>query len=269
MKCTNCGFESEQDFAFCTACGTPIQQENVSVNTAAVKIQTIVQDNLFMTICILLSVSCGLGLFSGAVGVIQVLATIFLWLVYSSSRKGVVDVKNLRNLSGTVYANYVIVNVLFIILAVCGVLFGVAFSFITSDAELLAMFNEELSLLDIGMSGVIDTVLTLSGWLLTVLFLFVSVVGIVLNVIGFRKIHRFVKSAYQSVEAADLGLLAHVNAAKSWMWVFGIFTAISALSSDSVMAALSSLCGAAAYIIGAILIKKHMLTVELSNVNVA
>ena len=68
MKCSNCGFETEQG-SFCGNCGCPLNSEPVPLTEAEnnrlftrQKILDLANDNLFMVICVCLSVSVGLSL---------------------------------------------------------------------------------------------------------------------------------------------------------------------------------------------------------------
>ena len=133
MKCIKCGFESAEDFNFCPVCSEPqTPVESVSINPAADVVMPALKDNLFLAICILITIYCGLALVSGTLPLIQVLTTIFLWLVYSQSKEGFVSENHLRNVSGTVYAGYVINNVVFGIIAFCGIIIGGLFSLIAN-----------------------------------------------------------------------------------------------------------------------------------------
>ena len=259
MKCTNCGFESPEGVNSCANCGAVLNQELVSRNPAAEKILAALKDKLFLVICILLSVSLGLGVLAGSFNIITILLVIFLWMVYSNSTKDVVDTKNLRRVSGTVYASYVIANVAFVMLAVAGVIIGLVFDALTKEAEFIAMLEKELATmnLEIEVSQIIERLQEGFGWLFAGVFLFVAAVGLIVNLCGLRKIHRLAKSVYMSVDMADLSLIKKANAAKNWLWVFGVCSAITVLSGDW-MAVVSGGCSAAAYILAAILVKKYL-----------
>ena len=260
MKCTNCGFESPEGVNSCANCGTALKQGLVSRNEAADKIVGVLKDKLFLVICILLSVSLGLGILAGAFNIITLLLVIFLWMVYGNSTKDVVDTKNLRRVSGTVYASYVINNIVFVLFAVLGVVIGLVFDALAKEAEFIAMLEKELAAvnLEIDAAQIIEFLLGGFGWLIAGVFLFVAVVGLVINICGFRKIHRLAKSVYQSVDMADLSLIKKANGAKNWLWVFGVCSAISMLSAGDWTVMVSSGCSAAACILAAILVNRYL-----------
>lgn len=269
MKCEKCGYESEQDFSFCPTCGAAVQetapQESiVPTNSAADKILRVLQDQLFFVLCILISACCALQLIGGSFNVLTILFTIFLWLTYAQARKGVADVKQLRCLSGTVYAEYVLVNVLSILLIVFGAIIGAAFGILVSDPTSL---NEILSTFDavsVDTAMLTQVVGSLSGIVIFIIFAFIGAVMLVVNLFSTRYIHRFAKSVYQSVESGALEL-KHAKTAYGWLLAFGIFDGLSFLStlgSGDFAAILASGAACAAPIVAALLIKKYLLTDE-------
>ena len=123
MKCNNCGFESEQEFNYCKQCGAPInigQVQPVSLNPAADRILPALKDKLFLTMCILFSAACVLNMALDGIPAITILFTVFMWIVYADARKGIVNERHLRNISGTVYASYILGNVVSILFLVVG-----------------------------------------------------------------------------------------------------------------------------------------------------
>ena len=251
MKCTNCGFESEMDYPVCPQC-----QAQLQANPAAEKILGILKDSLFLAVCILMSAVCGLSFIAGSVPLINVLITIFLWLTYAQSKKGIADPKHLRCISGAVYANYVITYVLAGLVALMGVIFGAVFDMAFSDANMIDSIVSGLG--DVDVSLVTDLLSTLPGIIVTVAFILAAAIIIVLNVFSLRYIHRFAKSVYQSVEAGKLEL-KHTGAAKIWLFIYGGFTVIAFLTNlgGDLIPALCSAAEAAAAIIAGILINKH------------
>lgn len=251
MKCTNCGFESEMDYPVCPQC-----QAQLQANPAAEKILGILKDSLFLAVCILMSAVCGLSFIAGSVPLINVLITIFLWLTYAQSKKGIADPKHLRCISGAVYANYVITYVLAGLVALMGVIFGAVFGMAFSDANMIDSIVSGLG--DVDVSLVTDLLSTLPGIIVTVAFILAAAIIIVLNVFSLRYIYRFAKSVYQSIEAGELEL-KHTGAAKIWLFIYGGFTVIAFLTNlgGDLIPALCSAAEAAAAIIAGVLINKH------------
>lgn len=263
MICQSCGFESGQDYSYCPNCGA-LAQSDPGVNVAAQRILPALKDTLFLVLCILMSVSCGLTLISSGPDVISILFTIFLWLVYAQARKDIVDAKHLRCVSGTVYAYYVILNVCAVLLIVLGGLFAVCFNALVSDSafmgELMAELETELSMYEI--QSFMQILPSVPGILFFVIFALAGALILVINIFSIRYIHRFAKSVYQSVETGKLEL-KHVKATYSWLIVFAVCTGLSLLESlgtNDVMVIISSGASCAIPILAAIMIKKHLPT---------
>ena len=275
MKCPNCLYESEQDFIFCPKCGVQVQSEQIhpqaqpilmpNINPAASRALAIVKDNLFLAMCILISIGT---LFS--MGVINILFTIFFWLVFAQGRKGVADVRHFRSISGAVYANYVVINVASIIIIVCGAIYLALYGYVISidssiidtpityympDLAELQPFADVIKNLGIGF-------LTFDIFLIvfSLIFIVFGVVVLLINIFAQRKIHRFAKSFYIGIQTASLEVYKP-RAVKNWLIVFAVFSGLSAISSlgGNFSEAVYSGCFTAAEIIAVILIKKYLL----------
>lgn len=272
MKCNNCGFENQQNFDYCPNCGTPnavgqsqpIAAEAVSLNPAADKIMCVLKDNMFLVLCILMSISCVLSL-SGGLPLINILLTIFLWLTYADAQKGFANEKHLQCVSGTVYASYVITNVTSIILIVCGVLFGALVGMFAGTAEFAQGFNEAISEYDLGefafsYEDIPQALMELAGVLIGVVFVLIGAIALVVNILGIKKIHSFVKSVYMGIMFQNPNFINPL-AAKNWLMFFGICSAIAAVFSllSEPVAAIASGCDAAATIIASTLINKYLI----------
>lgn len=266
MKCTNCAFESEQEFEFCPMCGTQQTNLNVSANPAVSLILPALKDNLFLVICILITASTVLSIAMGGLPLLNILLSVFLWLVYASARKNEVNVNQLRNVSGTVYASYVIVYVVSIIVAIAGVIVGVALCMVGALPELSDLINEYVGAIDESLISIAQGGAIFFGIGFAIGILLVVAALILVNVFGMKKIHGLAKSVYQSVQFGEINL-QYVVPAKNWLMVLGIISAVSAVTSiaNSVIGAVSSGCGAAAMIIASILINKTFLSVEQIN----
>ncbi len=276
MKCNNCGFQHQQEFDFCPNCGTKATPadsmqdlpavESVSLNPAADVIMPVLRGGLFLTVCILMTVASGLSVIGGNFSVINILLTIFLWLTYSEARRGFASEKQLRNISGTVYANYIIVNVACGLLAFLGVLFGILLNVLSGTYDINELFAElfyelDLNVADINLS---QAILSAAGWIFALIFIVIAAVSLVINILGMRKIHRLAKSTYQSVMFGTLNL-ENPRGAKNWLIFFGVCSALSTVSSlleGSETIALATGCVTAAEIISAVMINKYLLSTQ-------
>lgn len=259
MKCYKCSNEIGDGFEYCPICATPIMPNSPAANKA----MSIFKDKLFLVICILLSAGAGLAILSGGgLPLIQILGVIFLWITYAKSREGIVNVGSMRSFSGVVYANYIVLNVLAVLLAVLGLLLGGLIALIGTSTELLEAYVESFYLSFNGETiNATEAIAIGSGWLVSALLVFAGVILFVLNIFSWKKIHGFAKSFYLNVQTGGETTIINANVTRAWLWVYGIFSAISALGSISnVLVMVANGCGAAAYIIGAILIDKHFIS---------
>lgn len=259
MKCYKCGNEIGDGFEYCPICTAPI----VLNSPAANKVLTVLKDRLFLAVCILLSVSCGATVLSGnGIPITALLAMIFLWITYSRSKNGIVDVKNMRCVSGVVYAEYVITNVVAIILAVAGILLGVAVSLVGTSTELMQSYMQGFTVSGLPFDIDITDAFALGmGWVVAGLFIFISAIMLVINIFAWKKLHAFVKSVYVGVQNGGATPIVNARIAKTWLWVFGIFSVLSTLGSlPDVFALVANGCSAAAYIIGAVLVDRYFVS---------
>lgn len=237
------------------------EEEAAGRNAVADRLMPALQNNNFMTICVLLSVSLGCSVLAGAMQLFTLLATIFSWLIYASVRKNTLEVKNLRGLSGTVYAMYIVNYVLAAILLVCGLCLT---GLLLGAREFFVEAMEELQP-EIYFPSSIAKMLASLPYLLAVISLVYGVGYFVINIFGFSRIHGFLKSTYLSLATGDLSTVKHARGAYVWLWVFGVVQGVSALSTlmnFDVFSAVSMGCLSAVYIMAAFLVKDAFLRGE-------
>ena len=254
MKCINCEYEHEEAFEYCPVCGTSMG------GGFADRVRAVVGSGAFLAICILITAATALSMLAGMFDVVDILLTIFLWLAYGAAKKGTGLGDGLRRVSGTVYAMYIIVNVASIIVMVCGVILAALSPMLTNlpleeyEGEIMSMLEmpAELELPELAGAGVGFILVTFG-----IAFVLVGAVFLVFNLLSTKKIHKFAKSLYMSVNSGTAAL-EKVSAAKNWLMVFGVFGAISAVSSISgdIASAVASGCGAAAAIIASVLCRE-------------
>lgn len=252
MHCTNCGNPYKEGDTFCIYCGTSLKQ-NFFLSS--------LKHPLFLTLCILITCGCGLTLMGDEFSVIGVLLTIFFWLTYASARKNVVSQTHLRSVSGTLFALYVINFMVFGGIALMGVLvtlllsLGNAYSWMGVLEEYEGYVPLQDTVLD-EITG--STMITLISVVILVIFIAIAVIGILLNILGFRKIHRFAQSVYLNV-FSDNPLLYKPGSVSTWMIVFGIFLGVSALDNieENFILFLGNGAYSAAFFVGSAWIRKH------------
>ena len=274
MKCNRCGYEQENSFIFCPACGfeTPTEplyddsNTRVSANPAFHHLTNALKDTLFLAFCILMTASCGISLISGTgFNIINILITIFSWLVYSSAKSGAIDSSKLRFISGTVYAQYIIFVVAAVIMFVCAIILWLSIGVVYNagiDLKEHILFTEPKELLILGY-GLFTENVNLLYVLLGVYMSIFSIFTAIFSFFGLKKIHKFVQSLYQS---ADAGCISYLNcrAAGNWLIFFGIAVLLTSIPTTFLLLKLemftllvSEAAYGAALIVLGIFVKKH------------
>lgn len=263
MKCYNCGCESPEDFAFCPKCGAPRSSEpqwggdvmQPSQPPQAVqRVLTSLKDSLFLVFCILFTVGTAAPIINGGFSVINILLTIFLWITYAKAQSGVASRENLRCISGTVFASYVIGYVAAGGLALGGLaMMALGKSASAILAEIMAYTGVDLY--DVISGGFASFFASFLG----IVCIIVAVVLALFNYFGIRSIHRFVQSVYRGLDDAGIQPVK-VNAAGAWLLVLGIFYGIDTVSSlfnGNMVSFVIAGSLSAAYIIGYVMVKRY------------
>ena len=250
-------FEPQQEFTPC-----PEEQIVTPVQTVADKVLPALKDSLFLVICILMSVVSLISLSLGNLPVIEILATVFLWLTYAQATKGIVDTKHLRCISGTVYAQYVITYVVAGLIFVAGIIIAAAFSFVMQDPSLAGSIQSVFLELDDTAAVLASLLLAGSGVIVMVVFAVCAGLVILVNIFMIRYIHRFIKSVYTSVNANALEL-KYVTAASVCLFIISGCSGISALTAlPSVTSMLYNGTTCATCILAGLLIRKYFSSKE-------
>ncbi|MBE6809651.1 MAG: zinc ribbon domain-containing protein [Ruminococcaceae bacterium] len=266
MKCNNCGFESEQEFEYCANCGTKVEKqdyfpaESVSLNPAADIVLPALKDKLFLALCILMTATCVLSLAASGMPLLNILITVFLWLTYADAQKGFANEKHLQFISGAVYAQYVIVNVVSIILIVCGVLFGALFDMVTGESEFMTELSLQLENYGMSLETIPQVFINVLGWFLGGLVIFVGVIALVFNILMMKRIHRFAKSVYMGVMYQNTDFESP-RTVRNWFIFIAVCSGITVLGSIAAgpLVLISNVCTLAITIMVIILLDKYFL----------
>lgn len=268
MKCSHCDFSTGEMLSFCPNCGAPLIPDDTPSSSVSEcvadggrqnsgsRILAVLQDKLFLAVCILVSALTGLSIFSLSINVIGILLTIFMWMVYAAARRGGVDVARLRCISGTYFAYKVVLIVacsimiasMLIMLIVLPVIAG------SVDMDYLASILERGFAQAFGSSGWIVGVLSGFFAVFMVVFLLISVAGLVITLIGVNKIHRFLRSVYMHEQDGSIPYEC-VREAKGWCMALGIITCVLSVITGGF---LTGGCAGAAYILLSVLIGKYL-----------
>lgn len=270
MKCIHCGFETTENFEFCPNCGKNIADAQpsdavnmaVSINPVEDFVLRILKDNLFFALCLLVSSATVFAIASGSINIIGILMSVFLWITYAGANKGFADANQLKNVSGTYYANYIISFVGAILVLVSGLIMAVVFGLVAASGELIDGLFEELELIvDNTVTSFLVGLLSVSAVWVFVVFALVGVGIILVLKFAVKPTHRFIQSIYKSLEKGEF-LFCCQNTAKTWLLVSGILNGLSALIcliGANIEGVLSGGSTAAASIIGSILINKYFI----------
>lgn len=313
MFCQNCGFNLDNNAAFCPNCGTAAPKPEAAAPIAApvatpapeqtyaapqptyaapeqsytapqptytapqqvftgyaanpvtARFNSVFSDVLFLIVCILVSVST---LFSSIVvstnawgqtsasfspDVFGILFTIFLWMTYSSAKKGNINIKSLRSTSGTTFAMYIVVWVAVGLFGVCGILLLVAGNAV--GGELMSGLVDEMGSdaailyeLGLGSAGAAFTLIAL-------IVLLAAGILTVYNIFFYGALHKFAKSLYTSAQNGFENI-QKANACGIWLLVIGILNAITSFG-GGFTGFIAGAAQAATYIILFVWIRKH------------
>ena len=266
MKCNNCGFENAQGTTYCVNCGAAMPQysepvaETISLNPASDVILPALRDKLFYVLCIMMTISTGMSVLTGGISVINVLLTIFLWLTYTDAVKGFANPSHLQVISGTVYASYIITNVLSVLLIVCGPLFILAYdSVIKQD---VAIYKEILNIIA-EATGTSDYKISTKEleyvfYAIGIALCIAGIISLVFNILCMRKIHRFAKSVYTAIMNQTLNFYKPMTI-RNWFVFLAVCGGLSTFSTLSygIILAIPSICSTAVLIIVVMLINKY------------
>ena len=239
---------------------------------------------LFLTLCILVSTVAGVSLISGSINVIYVLITIGAWMTYASALKGELNRSGLAMISGTTKAVKIIFIVVGAILIVCSIMIaafsGSVIQEILKDGEIKSfadLFKSDagnyLKINGVKASALhevaaeLDAALKESGvpfGALLEAFLFGISIGLfiggalmmVMAFTFYRTLHKFHKSVCLNAKYGTSEIKS-AKAARVWLLVLGILSAIGALSTPISVALLPQLANVGVYIVGYVFISRH------------
>lgn len=255
MKCIKCGSDNAENARFCQRCGSALVYGQ---NSLSELMHRLLNDNIFMTLCILQSISTGFSLFSGDIPIVSILMTIFLWLIFAQRKNGILRPNYVSYISGTIFASYVINWVLCCIMVFCGLLLAVM-SFMSDTNKLWDMFYSGIDSYINSYFGAGTSIMNFYLLFVSAFLIIIALISVCLNVIGRRSIHRFVQSIYKNLECEQINLVRH-STAQVWMMVFGILNGISAaiaLTGGIMASFLEEGCSSATLILSSVLVKKY------------
>lgn len=280
MKCLKCNYENIEGSRFCQNCGSNLELQaapapsievpptytpttfaepnfQTAYNPAAARLTAAAGDSLYLVICILLSVSA---LFS--LSVVTVLIAIFSWLCFAAAKKGNIQSNHLRVISGAVYADYIVTKILGILLIVLGALLAIIFIAGGPTGFLMDFLFKIVPNMDNDLFYKLPSAFfSAFGVGMGIGLVIAGIAVIIITNLGLKKIHRFAKSVYKSVESGCENY-EHTNAIGGWLIAYSVMNASSALTyitSKEPFACIAAGAIAAVGIIAFIIYKKYFL----------
>lgn len=257
MKCINCGYDNDEDAHFCINCGSSLAYNR---NPLEGIMSRLLKDSLFMVLCILYSIGVVFSLLSRDIQVIRILMVIFLWLLYAQSKRGTVDSKYMRYISGTIFASYIVRWILGCLLVLCGFFLLAVAIMMESSSQWETLYSAIRPYIE-GYNRIGGDYADLFLVLFSCLLILGAIIAIIINVAGMRSIHRFAQSLYRSLEEGQWNMVK-CGSARIWLMIYGVFGALSASRSRNAFSFLGEGCLAAAVIIGSVLVKKYFGNLE-------
>lgn len=228
------GFQQQQQFG-----GQPgyvpyqsPQPQPMFYNNGNERILAFFKDTLFLVVTILFSVSVLCSLFRLSLPVIEILYTIFFWIIFVAAKKNAVATNQIKWLSGTTFAKIILNYVAAGLVLVLGFIAMAGVSALGGAARGYGSYGAAAA----SAAGSV-------GIIVLVVCIVIAAVIVVITIFGIRPVQKFTQSAYKSLEAGSL-MVIKPGTAKVWLMIFGIvkgLSAIGSLASGAVMTgALSS-----------------------------
>lgn len=257
MRCINCGYDNDENAHFCIKCGSGLAYNQ---NPLKEIMPRLVKDSLFLVICILYTTGIVFSLINRNMPIIEILMALFLWLLYAQCKKETMASNYMRCISGTIFASYVVRWVVGCLVVIAGCFLVATAIMMESSSQWRMIYSAIWPYIDrynMFDGAYADMFLVLFSFAL----IFGAIIALAVNAAGLRSIHRFAQSIYKSFEDGKCNLVK-CGAARTWLMVFGVFDALSALRSREVFSLFAEGCMAAALIISSVLVKKYFKSFE-------
>lgn len=268
MICKNCNHQCADTDVFCTYCGATLEKETAApaseafatsepvisqpvisdtVNPIVQKWQQIFSHNLFLVMAILVSCSAVFSLLSGSVNVISILFTIFFWILFASAKKNEVSAKQIRWVSGTIYAQKIVNWVLVGLLGFCAIISIFSTSLLSSILRFGNLGDSSVYSILGGFGA------TALGVIVAIALLIAAAFIVVVNILYITPAHQIANSLYNGFIDTN-----RLHIVKTWSLVLGILSGVSALFTigGGFCSFIASASVAAAYIIAYVWIDK-------------
>lgn len=260
MNCPYCKCKLDRPLSQCPSCKSKLNGSDLRLTPLENKLLSAFNHKLFLVTAILMTASSIFALLAKTLPIFNVLFSIFFWISYSNAKKGFVNRQNLRSISGTIYAEYLMLN----ITAVLMIFLGFVGSFVISVAnptteEIVKIIGEKGIFNRLPLNLVSDFLVKYFAVALLALFVILAILVIIPNLLWRSKIHNFAKSTYKSLGDNYYPVESIREARNSLFILSSISLTEHALYFTSVFKLLSAVCLSGAGILAAILIDKYFI----------
>ncbi len=221
------------------------------------------KDRLFFVLCVVYSISCAIGFATSRYTIAGIVIAIFLWIVYSKSRKDTVDVESMRIISGAIFANYILNYLMVAGILLAGSVASLAISAIKSNAELLNPLLDMLRIIFPSAARTVEFIRIVPTEIIVAIIFLVALAVLLINVIFYRRVHRLAKLTYKSIQKADELIIKDTKSITTGLLAFTIISGVQALfylSSFNLTGFLIEGGKATTYALAILLTKKYIST---------
>lgn len=258
MKCPYCGERIEPQLDQCLHCKASLKNLDLVPNLKEDKLLYVFKDKLFLIICILMIAATVVGIIDKNFPIIPWLFAAALWRTFWAARKDYLNKKSLKFSCGTIRANYIVTNVLCIMVIVLGLFIAVLLA--------IAMHEEPIDLKDIFATSnlfsifhsrfAVSFVTKFPGLFFATLFIVTSLNALIPNLIFIPKIHAFAKSVCQNNEDESIPV-EYTLEARNGLYILSAISLTGLIWHDTILGFVYDFLIAIAGLFAAILINKY------------
>ena len=207
--------------------------QNIRYERVSGRFNSAFRQPLFLAICILMTIATAISAFnisvdseSGSIhigssfNILYLLLMIGVWIIYGKAKKDASPISGMKLVSGVIKAKYILAYILYGFILSFVPLFIVMFAFVgLRYIALPEQFENWMDSLPFKLS---TAALLLIGALVAI----VCIVGIVINAVFYRRVHKFTKSACL-VESGSAEHVECADIARGWYLVFGVISCVA------------------------------------------
>ena len=260
MNCPNCKHKFDRPYLQCPNCKANIKLEDIRLTPLENKLLSAFKDKLFLAIPILTTVTAVLSLINDGIPIVSILFSIFFWLAFINAKRGYVTRKNLRAISGTVFATYITNVIIAIFMVITAFISGVILSLPSGEmSELQNIISDKLDLGILNLNQFLNFFVKIPALFFVIYFIIVSISILIPNLLWRHKVHNFTKSLYTNLEKDIESPEISLKARNSLFILSSIRITESLFSFPDVLSVSTSVTFGVAGVLTAILIDKYFI----------